>query len=273
MARITAGIGLPHVPFLPALVLREGAISETGQLFAQVREAMAAIPIDLIVEFSTDHLNTFFFDNLPIFGIGVADRFTGPNDEVEGVPVSKVLSDRALAEYLRRAAVSDGFDTALVQEFSVDHSFSVPLHFTTPDMTIPVIPVFINGHIAPLPSARRCYALGQSLGRAVRSYGREINVAFMGSGSFSLEVLGPLMFENRPYGIPDPAWAERIKALMVAGEIEQLLQECTPEQIHKAGNVGGELFNWLAMLGAIGELHPDFVQLETRFGHAYGVWR
>ena len=45
------------------------------------------------------------------------------------------------------------------------------------------------------------------------------------------------------------------------------------EQIRKAGNVAGEVFNWLAMLGAIGELRPDFVSHEARFGHSYGVWR
>ncbi len=273
MSTIVAGIGLPHVPFLPALALREGEGSETGRLFAEVRHAMASIPIDLIVAFSTDHLNTFFFDNLPIFGIGVTEGFDGPNDEVEALPVGTIRSDRRLALHLRRTAVDAGFDVALVQEFSVDHSFSVPLHFTTPGMGVPVIPVFINGHVAPLPSARRCHAFGQALGRAVRDYDQELRVAFMGSGSFSIEVLGPRMLEGKPYGLPDPAWAERVSAMMAEGETEGLLAACTPDQIRRAGNVGGELFNWLAMLGAIGELSPAFVKLEARFGHAYGVWR
>ncbi len=273
MTEIVAGIGLPHVPFLPALVQREGETSETGRMFAEVRDALASIPIDVIVEFSTDHLNTFFFDNLPIFGIGVTDGFEGPNDEVETVPVGPVTSEPKLAAHLRTAAVEEGFDVALVQNFSVDHSFSVPLHFATPRMNIPVIPVFINGHVPPLPSARRCHALGAVLGRAARRFPGNLRVAFMASGSFSMEVLGPLMLENKPYGLPDPAWAERITNLMAAGETEQLLAESTPEQIGKAGNVAGEVFNWLAMLGAIGDLRPDFVRHEARFGHSYGVWR
>ena len=30
---------------------------------------------DVLVIFDTDHLNTFFFDNLPIFAMGLTDSF------------------------------------------------------------------------------------------------------------------------------------------------------------------------------------------------------
>ena len=46
-------------------------------------------------------------------------------------------------------------------------SVTVPPHSLTPDMTIPVVPFFISGHVPPLPSAQRCYALGQAVGRAM----------------------------------------------------------------------------------------------------------
>jgi hypothetical protein len=41
----------------------------------------------------------------------------------------------------------------------------------------------------------------------------------------------------------------------------------------KAGIVGGELLNWIAMLGAIGDRSPTFVAPQLQNGHAYGVWR
>ncbi len=273
MARIVAGFGVPHVPFLAGQVVRDGPGSETGGLFARVREALAAAAVDALVVFSTDHLNTFFFDNLPVFALGVADHFVGPNDEVEALPVSTVRSDRALATHLRRAAVDDGFDVALVQAFAVDHSIAVPLHFLTPEVRIPVVPVFINGHIDPLPSARRCFALGRSLGRAIAAYDADLDVAVLGSGSFSLEVLGPRMAEGLPFGVPDPSWDARIQALMSAGDIETLLAEATPARLRKAGNVAGELFNWLAMLGALGGGRPEWLLPQPKYGHAYGYWR
>lgn len=273
MARIVAGFGLPHVPFLPAKVLREGKDSSTGQFFHEARSALEGTEVDGIVIFSTDHLNTFFFDNLPTFAIGISDEFLGPSDEVEAVPARPVPSNRALASHLRRSVIYDGFDPALVQEFAVDHSIAVPLHFVTPEMNIPVVPIFINGHIEPLPTARRCFELGRSLGRAVKTYDAKLNIAFVGSGSFSLDVLGPRMFENLPFGIPDPDWAERVRDLMESGDIETLLSEASNEQLHKAGNVGGEILNWIAMLGAVGEVQANWVKLEPAFGHAYGFWR
>ena len=98
----------------------------------------------------------------------------------------------------------------MTQHFSVDHSVAVPLHFLTPDMTIPVIPFFISGHLPPLPSARRCYALGQAVARAIASWPATLRVVIMGSGSFSLEVGGPRMAPGRTDGVPDPDWALRV---------------------------------------------------------------
>jgi len=273
MARIVAGIGVPHVPFLAAQVAREGVESETGQLFARVRKALSGMSVDILVVFSTDHLNTFFFDNLPIFAVGVADQFSGPNDETEAVPVSIIRSDRAFAKHLRRRSIDDGFDVALVQEFTVDHSFAVPLHFLTPDMAIPVVPVFINGHIDPLPSARRCFTLGESIGRAIASFDADVKVCLLASGSFSLEVLGPRMAEGLPFGVPDPAWDTRIQTLIKAGSVETLIAEATSDQLHRAGNVAGELFNWLAMLGALKGHRPDWLLAQPKYGHAYGFWK
>jgi hypothetical protein len=80
----------------------------------------------------------------------------------------------------------------------------LPLHFLTPRMHIPVIPVFISGHVPPLPSAQRCHALGQAVGGAIVSWPSALRVAIMGSGSFSLEVGGPRMAPGRSDGVPDP---------------------------------------------------------------------
>ena len=68
----------------------------------------------------------------------------------------------------------------MTQHFSVDHSVTVPLHFLTPDMQVPVIPFFISGHVPPLPSAQRCYALGQAVGRAIEAWPQSKRVVVMG---------------------------------------------------------------------------------------------
>ncbi len=273
MAQIVAGFGVPHTPFFPFLVKRDGPDCEIARLFAAQKNELIAARPDAIVMFDTDHLNTFFLDNLPIFAVGVDKTFTGPNDEPREVPVYKIPSSRDLAAHIRAECIAAGFDTALTQHFSVDHSIAVPLHFLTPDMHVPVIPFFINGHVPPLPSAQRCYALGQAVGRAIESWPEPLRVVVMGSGSFSLEVGGPRMAPGRSDGVPDPDWAMHVVKLLERQQIGTLISEATPHQLLKAGNVGGELLNWIAMLGAIGDREPSYIAPQLANGHAYGVWR
>ena len=272
MAEIVGALGVPHTPFYPALVEREGPQCETARLFAAVTRELEAMRPDLIVMYDTDHLNTFFFDNLPIFAMGVADAFKGPSDEPRAVPVYTIRSRPDVAAHLRRAALEAGFDLALTQDFTVDHSVVVPLHFMTPRMHVPVIPVFVSGHVPPLPKAERCYALGVAIKRAIESWREPLRVVVIGSGSFSLEVFGPRIAPGKSDGVPDPAWAQRVCALIGEGATRTLLAEATEAQLLRAGNVGGELLDWVAMLGAVGERKPTFVTAQMEQGHAYAAW-
>jgi hypothetical protein len=128
--------------------------------------------------------------------------------------------------------------------------------------------------VPPLPSAQRCFDLGRTLGAAVASWPDDLRVVVMGSGSFSLEVLGPLMAPGKSDGVPDPAWAQRICTLMEQGGTDTLIAEATPAQLAKAGNVGGEVLNWIAMLGALGGKPgpANYVMPQLANGHAYAVW-
>jgi len=273
MAQIVAGFGVPHTPIFPFFVKRDGPDCEIAKLFGAQKVELATTRPDIIVMFDTDHLNTFFLDNLPIFAIGVDGSFKAPNDEPREVPDYVVKSVPDLAAHIRATAVEAGFDLAMVQQFSVDHSVIVPLHFLTPDMRVPVIPIFISGHVPPLPPAKRCYALGQAVARAVESWPGSQRVAIMGSGSFSLEVGGPRMAPGRTDGVPDPDWCTRVIKLLEQQQIDTLMNEATPRQLFKAGNVGGELLNWIAMMGAIGNRKPNYIAPQMQNGHAYGVWR
>jgi protocatechuate 4,5-dioxygenase beta chain len=42
----------------------------------------------------------------------------------------------------------------------------------------------------------------------------------------------------------------------------------------KAGNIGGELLNWIVTLGVIGKDKPCYLaDHDDKDGHAYAVWR
>ena len=273
MAQIVAAYGVPHTPFFPWMVQRDGPQSPTAQLFAKVRESFVAARADAILIYDTDHLNTFFLDNLPVFATGVTEAFRGPNDEPRAMSVSTVSSLPKLAAHLRERAVHAGFDVALLQDFEVDHSVMVPLHFMTPDMATPVIPVFINGHIPPLPSAQRCFDLGAAIKKAVEDWAEPLRVAVIGTGSFSLEVWGPRIDPGKSDGVPDPDWVHEVCRHIREGQVARLIEAATEARMLQAGNVGGELLNWIAMLAVVGNRKPDFLETQMENGHAYAGWR
>jgi hypothetical protein len=273
MAELVAAFGVPHTPFYPALVKREGPDCETGRLFAKVSADLAAAAPDLIVIVDTDHLNTFFLDNLPVFAVGVDTSFRGPNDEPPEIAVGTYPSAPDFAAHLRARGIAAGYDLALVQDFAVDHSIAVPLHFMVPGRDIPVVPLFVSAHVAPLPAARRCFDLGREVARAIADWPSHRRVVAIASGSFSLEVWGPRMAPGRPDGVCDPVWAERVCALIEEGRLAELVAEAGPEQLARAGNAGGELLDWIVVLGMIGARAPDYLLRQLQQGHAYACWR
>jgi protocatechuate 4,5-dioxygenase beta chain len=184
-----------------------------------------------------------------------------------------VRVDESLGGYLFSSGLEHGFDLARTQEFEVDHSILVPLHFLTPRMHIPIVPIFINGIVHPLPGAKRCYNLGQVVRAAVESWPNTARVAVLGSGSFSLDVGGPLSPRGTYSGVPDPEWARTVLGYLRDAKTDDLLDAATSSRLARGGNVAGEVLNWIAMLGVVGNRKPRFLEPQMQHGHAYGVWR
>ena len=273
MAEIVAAFGVPHTPSFVAHVAREGPECDVAQLFRSVQKHLDAVDPDIIVIFDSDHFNTFFLNNWPTFAIGIAQNTAGPNDQTPMMPWYVVPTCEPLAQHLQVKGVEDGFDLSFSQEFEVDHSILVPLHFLTPKMTTPIVPVFINGLAPPLPAARRCYALGQMVRAAIETWPAQMRVAVLASGSWSLEVGGPRMHAGKIYGVPDLDWFYNIQGFLQRAQIDELLNATTSSQLAKAGNIGGELLNWIAMLGVLGKRRPTYLEAQADFGNAFAAWR
>ena len=52
----------------------------------------------------------------------------------------------------------------------------------------------------------------------------------------------------------------------------ELITEATDDQLAQAGNAGGEVLDWIAMLGTIGPRPPRFLEVQRDYGHAFGAW-
>jgi len=169
MAEIVAGIGVPHTPVFPALVERKGPDCEEARLYGEVERFLSEARADAMLIFSNDHFNTFFFDNFPLFAIGVAEATCGPNDQTP-MPSYDVPVHEKLAGHLRAGAIRAGYDIAITQEFTLDHAFMVPWHFINARLKLPIVPFFIDGFSDPLPSARRVWQMGEALREAIGQF-------------------------------------------------------------------------------------------------------
>jgi hypothetical protein len=272
MGEIVAGYGVSHSPHAPEEVRKTGESHPLVRLYRRLSEAIETAKPDVLIIFDCDHFSTFFLDNWPIFAIGITDRTAGPNDGTV-MPRYALNGHTALATHIRAQCVASGFDLALLQDFEVDHSIVVPLHFIPPAQSIPIVPIFINGFVPPLPTSQRCHALGQAVRAAVQSFAQGLRVGVMASGQFSLEIGGPKVAPGRRQGVPDPAWGDHVAARLREGDIATLIEEATFERLQRAGNIGGELLNWFAMLGAVGDGKASWIETQHAHADGFAIWQ
>jgi protocatechuate 4,5-dioxygenase beta chain len=269
MAQIVGAFGVPHNPHFPTWVEQGHPLAgEIARMYGELARRLAELRPDTLVYFTSDHYN-LFWESLPIFSIAVADGAHGASDYPE---LQRDLAiDSELARAMQAHLVHAGFDVGMLQELEFDHTVVAPLHFLAPGDAPRLVPVYINGFIRPLPSARRCLALGQAIREAVEA-ARGGRVAAVASGSFSVEIGGPRIAEDSHTGVPDPAWVERVLELLRAADMDTLVAEASDDQLWAAGNAGGELLDWIAMLAMFDPQPPDFLEVQPQFGHAYAAW-
>ena len=155
-----------------------------------------------------------------------------------------------LAWHLVRELMARDFDPAYVQELQpltrpaagLGHAFihlggGLGLH----ELNVPVVVVWLNAYNPPLPSAERCYALGQAL-RAICD-ARPERIALLGSGGLSHNPRGP-----RAGWIDEPLDQWLLQAIG-EGRGEELKHLFTfDSDTLRSGT--GEIRSWITVAGA-----------------------
>ena len=252
MATIIGSVCSSHVPAIG------GAIAKGLQNdpywkpffdgFPPVRDWLAQARPDVAVVFYNDHGLNFFLDKMPTFAVGAAPEYRNA-DEGWGIPqLPPIRGEQDLSWHLINRLVDAEFDVVTCQEMLVDHALTIPMALLWPDQKWPVriVPVCINTVQFPLPSAARCYKLGETVGRAIRSWNSEARVLVMGTGGLSHQLDGERAgFINKDFDLQfleslvhDPKWAT---------------QYSIHELVEKTGTQGVELVMWLAARGALGD--------------------
>jgi protocatechuate 4,5-dioxygenase, beta chain len=258
MARITASVYTSHVPAIGA-ALDLGKSHEpywqkvfTGYEFGK-RWLQAQKP-DVVFLVFNDHATAFSLDMIPTFAIGTAAHYQ-PADEGYGArPVPVVQGHPELASHIAQSVIQEDFDLTIVNRMDVDHGLTVPLSLmcgardpVTEAWPFKVIPFAVNVVQYPVPSGRRCFALGQAIRRAVETFDEDLNVQIWGTGGMSHQLQGPRA------GLINREWDNRFLDRLI-DDPAALAQVSHIEYVREAGSEGIELVMWLIARGAMADV-------------------
>jgi protocatechuate 4,5-dioxygenase beta chain len=205
-----------------------------------------------------DHGLNFFLDKMPTFAVGAAPEYRNA-DEGWGIPVVPPFQgDQDLSWHLIDSLIDAEFDLTTCQEMLVDHAFTLPMALLWPGQSawpVRTVPVCINTVQFPMPSARRCWKLGQAIGRSIAAWESAARVVIVGTGGLSHQLDGERAgFINKDFDLQfmeslvhDPEWATRYS-------IEELVEQ--------TGTQGVELVMWLAaraaLPGQVARVHSNY---------------
>lgn len=262
MASIVGAVSVTHVPYIGRAIAnnlqQDPYWMPFFDGFPPVREWLAKVRPDVAVVIYNDHGLNFFLDKQPTFAIGAAPEYRNA-DEGWGIPtLPPYQGDQDLSWHLIESLVGEEFDLTTCQEMVVDHAFTLPLELLWPDRhpcPVRTVPVCINTVQHPLPSAARCFKLGQAIGRAVESWDADARVVVIGTGGLSHQLDGQRAgFINKKFDllfleklIADPLWVTRYSIM---------------DLVELTGTQGVELLNWLAargaLLGEVQKVHSNY---------------
>ncbi len=222
---------------------------------------------DVVILVYNDHATAFDMKIIPTFAIGCAEEFQ-PADEGWGprqVPVVQGHPD--LAWHIRAKPDPRRIDMTVINEMDVDHGLTVPLTmiFGAPaEWPCKVIPDRRQRrhrfHRRPAIAAGRW---ARAIGRAVASYGEDLNVQIWGTGGHEPSASGAAR------RIDQPEWDTRFLDRL-SGDTQELRHIPHIEYLRETGSEGIEMVMWLIMRGALGprarELHPSLSCARQQHG-------
>jgi AmmeMemoRadiSam system protein B len=261
MGEIVAAMATMHAPQLFTRPPEEdpkqldagiAAMRKLGKLLDETKP-------DALIVFASDHMETFFLKSVPTFAIMSCESATAAfAGKAWNPPIHQPLAEAVLDQLVAR-----DFDMAYSQEAELGHSFAAIFEWVLGNRAIPVVPIFINTYLPPLPSARRCAALGAAIADIVKS--RSERVAVLASGGMS-HYPGTWKYYTPAYDF------DRWCIHELENSHSDSFINLSAEQLDEVGNT--EMLPWAAVLGAVGKQHMELLSYQptTHHGHAVAVF-
>jgi 2,3-dihydroxyphenylpropionate 1,2-dioxygenase len=261
MGEIVAAVGTCHTPYMFTRPPDENPqqLDQAGASMQELGKVLDETKPDAILFFGSDHVETFSVTCVPSFAIIAGSRaiakFAGRE---HNLPIHREMAE----DILNKLVVDHNFDMAYSEDAELGHAFSIPFEYVIGKRDIPVIPFFTNVYVPPLPTPRRCAALGKAVAEIVR--GRKERVAVIASGGMS-HFPG-----TKKYLHPEFDFDRWLVSQFEAGNADALLN-MTGTQLDEVGNT--ELLNWAMMFGAIGAQEGELIDYIPTWHHGLCMMR
>jgi gallate dioxygenase len=267
MAKIIGGIGASHVPTIGVAYDKNKqdapAWAPLFKGFEPAFDWLAEKKPDVLIFFYNDHLNAFFYDLYPTFAIGVAPSYDVADEGAGRRPLPTLPGHPELARHIAESIVNEEFDLSVFQDRPLDHGVFSPLPLLWPHKDGwpgAVVPIQVNVVQYPLPTAMRCFRLGQALRRAIESYPEDLSVVVVGTGGLSHQIHG----ERAGYN--DTDWDMKFIDLIEKDPMT-LAKLKHVDYIRRSGAESVEVIMWLAMRGALSndirKVHQNYYLATT----------
>ncbi len=231
-------------------------------------EILHRVAPDVCIIFGDDQHEVFGDDNMPPIAIyhgatvddaprqdrgGYGGRAAFRDPRVDNAPPDRRShpAEAELGEYLIEALTANEFDVTRTNVLkgrlngAIGHAFYYIYRRLMNNNTIPHVPVMVNTYYPPnVPTAARCYRLGQTVRQAIEAWDNKKRVAIFATGGLSHTVI-----------------EEELDARILEGLQNDDFVKLTdyPDVRFRAGT--SEIKNWVALAGAMSgtDLEPNIV--------------
>jgi gallate dioxygenase len=251
MARIVGAIATSHTPTIGFAFdgnkQNDPVWKPIFEAYEPIKKWLDQKQPDVLFVIYNDHVTSFFFDHYSAFCLGVgeeypvADEGGGPR----GLPPLK--GHGPLARHIGAHLMADEFDMSFFQDKGLDHGCFSPLSVLlphVPDWPLPIVPLQVGVLQFPVPSAKRCYALGQSLRAAIESYPEDLKVALVATGGLSHQIQGERC------GFNNPEWDNKLLDLYENDPVV-LTRMTHADHARLGGMESSEFVMWMIARGAL----------------------
>jgi gallate dioxygenase len=275
MARILGAVASSHSPTIGFALDRQKQDDPVWapifEAYKPVQDWLAAKKPDVLIMICNDHVTSFFFDHYSHFALGIGDSYSVADEGGGQRDLPPIAGHPLLAHHIAAGLVADEFDLSYFQDKNLDHGTFSPLSMLwphEPQWPGAIIPLQVGVLQFPIPSAARCYKLGQALRRAIESYPEDIGVVLVGTGGLSHQVHGERA------GFNNSDWDKQFLDLIERDPVK--LTELTHADYARMGGwEGAEVIMWLIMRGAltanVKKVHQSYY-LPTMTGLATAIY-